>query len=190
MYMFFLIMFFWIIILQDHLRSNEAPDQTIILGLQIVWDHRSLSSIGQKILMILPYPQLHLNLWVPKCQLYQDDSFFSIFLPLLWKNDVDQVRFCHCSRDQSIRSLLTPSIIIALFFRRHESEICLLALEGIFIYLWYPSIIIVAESLGLDKWKWNKMKTNPPHPSEHSILFYSIHRSSMLRNTWVKQIKE
>ena len=38
---------------QDHLRMNVAPDQTIILGLQIFLDHRSLSSIGQKILMIL-----------------------------------------------------------------------------------------------------------------------------------------
>ena len=32
---------------------NVAPDQTIILGLQIFLDHRSLSSIGQKVLMIL-----------------------------------------------------------------------------------------------------------------------------------------
>ena len=37
---------------QDHLRMNVAPDRTIILGLQIVLDHRSLSSIGQKILVI------------------------------------------------------------------------------------------------------------------------------------------
>ena len=35
------------------LRMNVAPDQTIILGLLIFSDHRSLSSIGQKILMIL-----------------------------------------------------------------------------------------------------------------------------------------
>ena len=35
-------------------RMNVAPDQTIILGLQIFLDHRSLSSIGQKILMTLP----------------------------------------------------------------------------------------------------------------------------------------
>ena len=41
---------------QDHLRMNVAPDRTIILGLQIVLDHRSLSSKGQKILMILPPP--------------------------------------------------------------------------------------------------------------------------------------
>ena len=33
---------------------NAAPDQTIILGLQIFLDHRSLSSIDQKILMTLP----------------------------------------------------------------------------------------------------------------------------------------
>ena len=39
---------------QDHLRMNVTPDRKIILGLQIVLDHRSLSSIGQKILMILP----------------------------------------------------------------------------------------------------------------------------------------
>ena len=39
---------------QDHLRMNVAPDRKIILGLQIVLDNRSLSSIGQKILMILP----------------------------------------------------------------------------------------------------------------------------------------
>ena len=32
---------------QDHLRMNVAQDQTIILGLQIFLDHRSLSSIGQ-----------------------------------------------------------------------------------------------------------------------------------------------
>ena len=39
---------------EQDLRMNVAPDRTIILGLQIVLDHRSLSSIGQKILMILP----------------------------------------------------------------------------------------------------------------------------------------
>ena len=32
---------------------NVAPDQTIIFGLQIFLDHRSLSSIGQTIVMIL-----------------------------------------------------------------------------------------------------------------------------------------
>ena len=40
---------------QDHLRMNVAPDQTIIQGLQIFLDHRSSSSIGQKVLMILPF---------------------------------------------------------------------------------------------------------------------------------------
>ena len=35
---------------------KQAPNQTIILGLQIFLDHWSLSSIGQKILMILPPP--------------------------------------------------------------------------------------------------------------------------------------
>ena len=30
---------------------NVAPDQTIILGLEIFLDHRSLSSIDQEILM-------------------------------------------------------------------------------------------------------------------------------------------
>ena len=39
---------------------NVAPDRTIILGLQIVLDHRSLSSIGQMILMIL----INEALWV------------------------------------------------------------------------------------------------------------------------------
>ena len=29
---------------QDHLRMNVAPDRIIILGLQIVSDHKSLSS--------------------------------------------------------------------------------------------------------------------------------------------------
>ena len=38
---------------QDHLRMNVAPNQTIILGLQIFLNHRSLSSINQKILMTL-----------------------------------------------------------------------------------------------------------------------------------------
>ena len=38
----------------DHLRMNVAPDQTIVLGPQIVLDHRSLSSIDQKILMTPP----------------------------------------------------------------------------------------------------------------------------------------
>ena len=32
---------------RDHLRMNVAPDQTIILGLQIVLDHSSLSLIDQ-----------------------------------------------------------------------------------------------------------------------------------------------
>ena len=36
---------------QDHLRMNIAPDQTIIFGIQIFLDHRSLSLIDQKILM-------------------------------------------------------------------------------------------------------------------------------------------
>ena len=46
--------FFW---KHDHLRINVAPviNQSI-LGLQIFLDHRSLSSIVQKILMILPPP--------------------------------------------------------------------------------------------------------------------------------------
>ena len=34
---------------QDHLRMNVSLDQTIIFGWQIFLDHRSLSSIGQKI---------------------------------------------------------------------------------------------------------------------------------------------
>ena len=33
---------------QDHIRMNVAPDQTIILGLQIYLDHRSLSSIDKR----------------------------------------------------------------------------------------------------------------------------------------------
>ena len=43
---------------QDHLWMNEALviKHTIILDLHIFLDHRSLSSIGQKILMILPPP--------------------------------------------------------------------------------------------------------------------------------------
>ena len=44
---------------QDHVRMNVAPDQTIILGLQIFLDHRSLSSIDQKILMTPPCPLPH-----------------------------------------------------------------------------------------------------------------------------------
>ena len=35
----------------DHPRMNVAPDQTIVLCQQIILDHRSLSSIDQKILM-------------------------------------------------------------------------------------------------------------------------------------------
>ena len=41
---------------QDHLRMNVAPDQTIMLGQQIFLDHRLLSSIGQKIMMMVPPP--------------------------------------------------------------------------------------------------------------------------------------
>ena len=43
---------------QDHLRMNVAPNQTIILGLQIFLNHRSLSSINQKIL-ITSHPRPH-----------------------------------------------------------------------------------------------------------------------------------
>ena len=39
---------------QDHLMMNVAPDQTIILSLQIFLDYRSLSSIDKKILMTPP----------------------------------------------------------------------------------------------------------------------------------------
>ena len=39
---------------QDHLRMNVALDRTIILGLQIFLDQRSLSSIDQEILMTPP----------------------------------------------------------------------------------------------------------------------------------------
>ena len=42
---------------QDHLMMNVAPDRkSSWVYLQIVLDHRSLSSIGQKILMIIPCP--------------------------------------------------------------------------------------------------------------------------------------
>ena len=41
---------------QDHLMMNVAPDQTIILSLQIFLDYKSLSSIDKKILMIPPSP--------------------------------------------------------------------------------------------------------------------------------------
>ena len=37
-------------------KDRCSTDQTIILGLQIFLDYRSLSSIGQKILMMLPPP--------------------------------------------------------------------------------------------------------------------------------------
>ena len=46
----------WFDVKQDHLKMNVAPDQTIIVGLQIFLDHRLLSSIGQKIMMIVPPP--------------------------------------------------------------------------------------------------------------------------------------
>ena len=50
---------FEMIVLHTWTRSSydecSTGDQTIILGLQIFLDHRSLSSIGQKILMILPH---------------------------------------------------------------------------------------------------------------------------------------
>ena len=39
---------------QDHPRMNVALDQTIFLGLQIFFNHRSLRSIYQKILMTPP----------------------------------------------------------------------------------------------------------------------------------------
>ena len=39
---------------QDHLRMNVALDRTITLDLKIVSYDRSLSSIGQKIFMIMP----------------------------------------------------------------------------------------------------------------------------------------
>ena len=42
---------------QDHPRMNVARDQTIILGLKIFLDHRSLSSIDQKIFMTLYSPK-------------------------------------------------------------------------------------------------------------------------------------
>ena len=41
----------------DHPRMNVAPDQTIVLCQQIILDHRSLSSIDQKILMTPPPKQ-------------------------------------------------------------------------------------------------------------------------------------
>ena len=55
---------FEMIVLHTWTRSSydecSTGDQTIILGLQIFLDHRSLSSIGQKILMILPHSSLSL----------------------------------------------------------------------------------------------------------------------------------
>ena len=41
----------WFHKIQDHLRMIVAPDQTIILCLQIFLGHRTLSSIDQKVLM-------------------------------------------------------------------------------------------------------------------------------------------
>ena len=53
-------MFAALMVLDLHpLRMNVAPNQTIILGLQIFLDHRSLSSIDQKILMTLNFQSLH-----------------------------------------------------------------------------------------------------------------------------------
>ena len=46
--------FFW----ENFLRMNVATDQTIIFGLLIFLVHRSLSSIGQQILMTTSPPQL------------------------------------------------------------------------------------------------------------------------------------
>ena len=68
---------------------NVAPDQTIVLGLQIFLDHRSLSSINQKVLMTPPSetwssPKMlpvHVELY-PACQAWawpsdgdDDDDF-------------------------------------------------------------------------------------------------------------------
>ena len=64
-------------------RSSKGEcgtgDQTIILGLQIFLDHRSLSSIGQKILMILPHPLFHPP-WMFS-ESYSSSFCLFIFLP-------------------------------------------------------------------------------------------------------------
>ena len=82
-------------------RMNVATDQTIILGLQIFLDHRSLSSINQKILMTsppnLPSPSSFFDLswsfevvWMSSSPIHHFLSYYlSVFLfftrPLLQK---------------------------------------------------------------------------------------------------------
>ena len=63
---------------QDHLRMNVAPDRKIILGLQIVLDHRSLSSIGQRISMMMP-SQLNDGVSISK------DMMSALFISCCWK---------------------------------------------------------------------------------------------------------
>ena len=66
---------------QDHLRRNVAPDQTIILDRQIFIDHRSLSSIGQNILMILhPLPLFNLSCSLEIIWMFSIHHLF-VFLP-------------------------------------------------------------------------------------------------------------
>ena len=71
-------------------KDRCSTDQTIILGLQIFLDYRSLSSIGQKILMMLP-PPLHITpffdlissfeaVWMFS-ESYSSSFRFLIFLP-------------------------------------------------------------------------------------------------------------
>ena len=62
-------------------ECSTGGDQTIILGLHIFLDHRSLSSIGQKILMILfPFSILLEVVWM----FFESySSYFCFFLPFL-----------------------------------------------------------------------------------------------------------
>ena len=87
-----------------HLRMNMAPDHTIILGLQIFVDHRSLSSIDQKILILFSgcsHSITDMLYTFFRCvQMFKDVfRLLQMFLDFLWMFSGCFMLFSRCSQD-------------------------------------------------------------------------------------------
>ena len=80
---------------------NVARDLSIILGLQIFLDHRSLSSIDQKILMTLDFPGKLCRAAVAILAMFSLSVFLtfrhSVFLSVIWSSWLIKVHLCSIS---------------------------------------------------------------------------------------------
>ena len=111
---------------EQNLRMNAAPDQTIIWGLQIFLDDRSLSSIDQKILITPMYSE---TMWTYHRKVKLNAELWEILVEESCKHSRRRARWC--------RDKISP-------FQNHK-EITILAQVSSLVYtietaqmVWFP----------------------------------------------------